>query len=339
MTVVAGGDNTIRPSTVFLSLLPPSGTDRRLALLVIVVSTVIFLVLAPFAKVPLVPMPGFVPAYQSALFICDALTAAVIFGQYWIQRTRGLLLLSTAYLFTALSIVPHTLSFPGLFAPGGLMGSGPQTTVWLYMLWHGGFPLLVVAYAFLKGDDTRLARPRVSVLASTATAIAAVLGFTILTTAGHDLLPRLLRPDNTYTSVMFVLILGVWALNLLALLSLWLHRPHTTLDLWMMVVMVAWTCDVGLSAALNGKRFDLGFYAGRGYGLMAASFVLIMLLLETRGLYARLARNLSDERDAAEDRAAAANRASIESAETLRAVVDTSRQAVIALSPEGRVLL
>ena len=46
--------------------------------------------------------------------------------------------------------VAHGLSFPGLFAPGGVLGAGPQTTAWLYFLWHGGFPLFVFAYIHLK---------------------------------------------------------------------------------------------------------------------------------------------------------------------------------------------
>ena len=36
---------------------------------------------------------------------------------------------------------------------------------------------------------------------------------------------------------------------------------------------------------LNAGRFDFGFYAGRIYGLAAASFVLVVLLLETIALY------------------------------------------------------
>src|SRR5476651_951898 len=261
-------DNVMHRTGIFLSLLLPLRAQRRLAMLFVVVPTAIFVVSAPFAKVPLAAIPGFIPVYQSALFISDAITAVVLYGLFSILRTRALLLLATAYLFTALSIMPHTLSFPGLFAPGGLMGSGPQTTVWLYMSWHAGFPLLVMVYAFFKGDNTPLAAPRGSLLAAVATAIVAVLGFTLLTTAGHDLLPQLLLPDNTYTPAMLALIAGVWALSLLAVLVLWLRQPHSALDLWMMVVMVAWSCDVGLSAALNAKRFDLGFYAGRAFGLM-----------------------------------------------------------------------
>ena len=55
-----------------------------------------------------------------------------------------------------------------------------------------------------------------------------------------------------------------------------------------MVVMCAWIFDIALSAVLNAGRFDLGFYAGRIYGLLAASFVLTMLLAENTMLYGRL---------------------------------------------------
>jgi light-regulated signal transduction histidine kinase (bacteriophytochrome) len=68
------------------------------------------------------------------------------------------------------------------------------------------------------------------------------------------------------------------------------------LDLWLMVVMCAWIFDIALSAVLNAGRFDLGFYAGRIYGLLAASFVLIVLLLENSVLYARLVEAHENER-------------------------------------------
>jgi PAS domain S-box-containing protein len=90
----------------------------------------------------------------------------------------------------------------------------------------------------------------------------------------------------------------------------------------MMIVMVAWTCDVGLSAALNSKRFDMGFYAGRAYGLAAAIFVLVMLLLETRALYVRLASGLAKDRDSAARRA--------------QRVFDTSLDLILVTDPHGK---
>jgi hypothetical protein len=44
-------------------------------------------------------------------------------------------------------IVPHALSFPGVFAETGLLHAGPQTTAWIYAFWHTGFPLFVLGYA------------------------------------------------------------------------------------------------------------------------------------------------------------------------------------------------
>jgi len=47
---------------------------------------------------------------------------------------------------------------------------------------------------------------------------------------------------------------------------------------------------------LNAGRFDLGFYAGRIFGLCAASFVLLVLLIETISLYSQLASAFDRER-------------------------------------------
>jgi len=339
VAIASSGVSQPRPSSVFLSLLPPTAEARRLTLILCAASLAIFAVLAPLAKAPLVQVPAFIPLYQSALFVTDTMTAAVLLGQFSIQRTRSLLVLAMAYLFAAMVVVAHTLSFPGLFAPGGLMGSGPQTTVWLYMLWHAGFPALVMAYAVLKQRDVPIAEPARAIGLAVAAVFLAVLGFVVFATVGHGVLPTLLLPDNNYTVAMQVVIVSVWALSPMALLVLWRARPHTKLDLWLMIVMVAWICDVGLSAAFNAKRFDFGFYAGRVYGLMASSFVLVMLLLETQSLYTRLAQRLDARRAAAEDRADAAQRASHETAETLRAVIDASSLAIIGLSPAGIVLL
>src|SRR5258706_10945217 len=64
-----------------------------------------------------------------------------------------------------------------------------------------------------------------------------------------------------------------------------------------MVVMIAWLLDILLSTLLSTVRYDFGWYAGRMYGLMAASFVLGVLLLEASLLYGRLARFLSGAKE------------------------------------------
>ncbi|MFK9363243.1 MASE4 domain-containing protein, partial [Escherichia coli] len=62
--------------------------------------------------------------------------------------------LATGYLFTGLIVIPHALTFPGLITPDGLFGAGPQTTAWLYMIWHAGLPAAVIAHVLMKrGGD------------------------------------------------------------------------------------------------------------------------------------------------------------------------------------------
>jgi len=277
---------------MFLSTLPARGADRRPALLVTLASAAIFLTAAPFAKLPLAPVPAFIPIYESWLVICDLITAVLLFSHFAIVRERSLYVLACGYLFTAFAAAAHALTFPGLFSPTGLLGAGPQSTAWLYMFWHAGFPLLVVAYAQLKDPkrepgETAGSRQRTGILAlgGIVGVALAVCGLTLLATAGADTLPAIMQ-GNRYTPAMIAVVSSVWLLSLVALLVLWRRRPHSLLDLWLMVVMCAWIFDIALSAVLNAGRFDLGFYAGRIYGLLAASFVLAVLLLENGRLYA-----------------------------------------------------
>src|SRR5262245_52216463 len=134
----------------FLLTVPAGRSERWLAAAVVAVSTLIFAATAPFARTQLPVVWAFIPSYQSALAINDLITAILLYAQFRSFRSRALMLLASGYLFTALMAIVHALSFPGLFAPTGLLGAGPQTTAWLYMFWHGGFPLLVIGYALLE---------------------------------------------------------------------------------------------------------------------------------------------------------------------------------------------
>ena len=276
---------------IFVSTLPASGRARRLALVVVAVSAVIFFAAVPFAKMQLTPVWAFIPIYESALVVNDLVTAVLLFGQFSFLRSRSLLVLASGYLFTSFITVAHALTFPGLFAPTGLLGAGPQSTAWLYLFWHSVFPLLVVAYALLKdrGHETNRMRSRagIAILFSIGAVLVAVCGLTLLSTMGQESLPPIMQ-GNHYTPAAIGVISSVWALSIIALFFLWRRRPHTVLDVWLMVVMCAWIFDIALSAVLNAGRFDLGFYAGRIYGLLAASFVLTMLLAENTMLYGRL---------------------------------------------------
>ena len=280
---------------IFLATRHASEREKRFALMVMLVSGIAFFLAVPFAKIPLAVVPAFQPCYVTALVLCDGMTAVLLFSQFRLLRSWGILALASGYLFTAAMTLSYALMFPGLFTPDGLLGAGPQSTSAMYMLWHAGFPLAAIGYALLKrhGDIQGLddpARPNTTgAIAGVALVLAVVVCFTGLVTAGRDLLPTFILGNRTSDLGRFVLA-GDWLFNLAALGVVWRRRPHTMIDLWLMVVLMAFLFDIALAAILNTGRYDLGWYAGRAYGVLAASFLLALLMVENANCYARLVR-------------------------------------------------
>lgn len=293
MTSDLGADRVALISTV-----PARRAEYRVAFLAALFSCLVFIIMVPFVHTRLPRVDAFIPAYQSALVVSDLVTAVLLLGQFGVLGSPALVVLAAGYLFTALMAAAHTLTFPGLFSPTGLLGAGPDSTAWIYMFWHSGFPLTVILYALLKGAHAGRAHTTGGVpgpvrrdIAIAILTVAAVAGaLTALATAGRGALPVIMNGNQARPLIVYVAY-PVWGFSFVALAVLWLRRPHSVLDMWLIVVMCAWIADVALSTVFNSARFTLGYYAGRLYGLAAANFVLAALLLEISALYTRLARS------------------------------------------------
>lgn len=221
---VGGGVSKDDPSYL---LTQPAGTAaKRRALLVLAVSTALFAALAPFAKLKLAPLPALIPIYQTALVVTDTITAVLLFGQFRIFQARALMVLATGYVFSALMTIAHALTFPGLFSATGLLGATPQSTAWIYMFWHAGFPLFVLAYASSKSASGATATKSFTTIAVPAATVMAAAALTTLATAGAPWLPQIMQ-GNRYTSAMLATVTSVWAFSMAALVCLWRARPHS----------------------------------------------------------------------------------------------------------------
>lgn len=276
-----------RQSTqVSLTHIKADQTDKRMACTVGLVLAIIFAASISFARTPLFPIPAFIPAYEAALFVIDGITAVLLLGQFWHLRLPILLVLAGAYMFDAAMVIPHSLGFPGVITPTGWLSGGPQTTAWMYMFWHGGFPLFLMGYVALGRfwpQPISIAYTYRFFWAMLIGVFSLTVSMTVLAINANDYLPALLI-GNVYGPGFAQVVGTVWALSVLAFMALLTKRPYSILDLWLLVVMFAWIVDIALSAMLNGARFDLGFYMGRFYGLMSATFILAIMLLETNGL-------------------------------------------------------
>jgi signal transduction histidine kinase len=285
-----GSDDTER----WLVDLPPTSRQRWMALGVAAVLLLGFAVLAPFAAVQLPQSDAFIPVLEAMVFVTDFITSVLLFALFSIYRSRALLVLASGYLFTALIVIPHALTFPGAFSPTGLLGAGLQSTAWLWIFWHVGFPAAMLAYALLKDRKSDKSDLQASALPaigwSVAIVVGLVCGLTWLATAGDEFLPRLfldrMRPSMTghYTAIFMIVLCAI------APAVLW-PRRRSVLDQWLLVVGLAFILEMAFTALFVNPRFSLGFYAGRSFSLVTATVVLAVLLAETTRLYARLARS------------------------------------------------
>jgi signal transduction histidine kinase len=293
----------IQPTLI--SALPPSREQWRLTAGVMLLLVVLFLLALWFARVPLAKIDPFIPIVATLMFVNDSITSALLFAQFAILRSRAILVLANGYLFTALTIIPYALTFPGAFAPTGLLGAGRQAPPWLNTIWHVALPAAVIAYAVLANFAAKA--PPVGATARRVIA-ASVAGMTILVCAmtwfitQHDeLLPVFLVNDveasirnARLAGVAFTLLSGAAAL----LLCL---RPRSILDLALMLVCVAWLLGSLLFTYVQ-TRFTVAWYAIRVFEMAAASFVLLLLLGESTVLYARLALSVIAHRREREGR-------------------------------------
>jgi diguanylate cyclase (GGDEF)-like protein len=183
--------------------------------------------------------------------------------------------LALAYLFSAMTIVPHLLAFPGVVAPSPMIG-GSASAVWLWAAWHGGFGALVLAFAL--GKPRQLQQRDIVVALSVLVFVVMVLA--VATTAGLPWLPVILVNGNfdRLTSIgVGPLVLGVTVLAAVAVMVK--HRFRNALSLWLSVSMLAASLDVALTL-FGGGRYTLGWYVARSLSLVTGVTVLTALLCE-----------------------------------------------------------
>jgi signal transduction histidine kinase len=297
------GEGHVDESGFWLATLPATARERRRTFVVVAVLFAALLVAAPFASLRLPEGDGFIPAVQAVIVVTNLATAVLLFSQLSQLRSRALFVLADAYLFTALMVFLHMLTFPRAFAPQGLLVASLQTTGWLYVVWHISFPAAVTAYVTLNhaaGAKIRIGgSPRMVIAASVIGVTALVCALLWILEAADKVLPALFIDRITYAPAgSYVLAFSVTVAGIA--LVLLLIRRGSVLDQWLTVSLGATTAELTMVTFFSAGRFDLGWYSVRILAVIASTAVLFGLLSETARLHARLStalRTLQRERD------------------------------------------
>ena len=238
---------------------------------------------------------GYLPAIESIVFVNDFITAILLFSHYSITPSRAVLALASGYLYTALIVIPHILTFPGSFTPTGLLGAGPQTSAWLYYFWGAGPPLGAITYACLRKSDQVIspsqAGTKSAIMRCVVFVICLVLAIVWVTTMENQILSTIVGSGDHYVNAVAYVAspLAIFSMAI-AIALLWTGR-RSVLDYWLMLAIFALMLQHIYGGFLATGRYTLGFYASRGFTLVTSMLVLGLLLTEMARLHARLARS------------------------------------------------
>jgi len=280
-----------------VALLPYTPRHRAMAIGVLAGMLAASAVLAPFVSLQIGRMDSFLPVVQTVMSAADLLTATLLFAQYTVQPYRALLFAASGYMFAGSFAFLQTLSFPGSYAPNGLIGDVYNTPAWFFVLWYTTFPLSILFYALLKESKKKSQRPPIENIAITlACVIAAVALLSWLAIGEVEHLPKFFTTGlmlQTRLSNQFNI--GLTLLGCIILLVLFVRR-RTVLDLWLMVTVSFAIPNFLVAAYAGSARFSVGWYSARGFALIASCLLLSVLVTETTVLYARLANALVMQR-------------------------------------------
>src|ERR1700683_3838394 len=91
--------------------LPPRRRHRRVILAFAIVLIAASMIVAPFADTQMPELVAFVPTIEAVIVVNDLITAILLFAQYSVIPSRAILVLACGYLYTALVVVPHILTY------------------------------------------------------------------------------------------------------------------------------------------------------------------------------------------------------------------------------------
>ena len=274
---------------------PPDRQEIRWGLVIVALLCVAVLLVFPARDIRWREIEAFVPMINATMFVAELIIATLLYAQAGVFRSRALVVLASGYAFAALLLIPHALTFPGAFAPDGLLGAGVNSTGWLAFFRRTSFPLAILLYVVLKQSDLA-AQPGAerppNVTLGVIAAIALAAAATMMATIGHDSLPPLFlnRREVAYANLLLVNASVIFS-TLLAMAALFRHF-RSVLDMWLLVALSAWLIQSLLNVPLYA-RFTVGWYSLFILMLVSSLTVMLALIAESNRLYARLALSTS----------------------------------------------
>ena len=266
---------------------PASATERLAGRLAAVVAVAVFACAFPIGKLHLPAVGAVVPAVVGTAVLCDLLTTLLFYVQYRIARSSQLALLAIGFAASGYLTLLYVLTFPDMFAPGGLFHATLQTAPWIAAVEHVGFGAFIIAFALAARYDTRIGRRTVRWIAAATVTLMAIISYVAVALP----LPSILDA-NTHTTALYVrtveplqIVIYGAALGLLVT-----ARRQTVTHVWLAVVVLLRIMEALAVGVISDGRYTVFWYLGRTFVFVAASVMLGVFIVKLNDLLLRLAR-------------------------------------------------
>jgi diguanylate cyclase (GGDEF)-like protein len=246
--------------------------------------------------------PWFVAVFQASIFWLDGATAVVLWTQvYATRRQVELLWLAAAYAYAATIALIQLFTYPEILNADML--GGMQTSAWLWVAWHSGFPLFVIvgALAWQHGAarPERLPHPIYDLAFKLVLGPALAVALATIFVVYADELPVIIIGGGAGHFQAHLVRYVAVATTVAALISVALGtRLRTRLQLWLAVSLFALIFEELLAIA-GGGRFSAGWYIGRCLSFVSSSALMVSMV--TR--YVRLLRATTERASNSEEEA------------------------------------
>ncbi len=267
----------------------------RTPLAVAVAMALAVLVVLPFSGARGPTIAGVSTAYLTIVLFGDLISVVLLAGLYRNGRGPRMLILATAFAWSAIIAVMLAFAVPGVVHADPGFGAPADTSAWLFVSRHVGPPLLI-ALALApwprRWEARTEADPARQVWSRNLALLVLVLGPGSLAASlllAPEVLPRIADPVSGHVEPLVLgLVLLVTALAVVvSFVGVTRRRERSGVEVWAIVAAFAWCGDVGF-VAMYEERYTVAYYGGRLLAVTAALIVPTTILVDTWWVHQRL---------------------------------------------------
>ncbi len=223
------------------------------------------LAVIPFAGNPGPKVPAISVLFAATVFATELPTSLLLFVRFRANPHWSLLILGSAFLYSALMVVPHLLTYPGaVLTDQTLVGGSQQASSYIFVIWIIGFALLTFVSVIFEMCASRhqfaLERVDRAVCTAVSAVSVVVLSVTLIAILLGDHLPALIK-ESSWTGLNRFLVLTATAL-IAGSIAIVLFSIRNELFLWLAMMLTAVAVAQIISGA-GGDRYTVGWLVAR----------------------------------------------------------------------------